>query len=124
VGGRYADLNAAAHILQNRKVTIPLNVTAATHAIYQRCLNDGTIQTLVDAGAIIHPAGCGACAGLHSGTVAAGEKIITTATRNFKGRMGSQDSEIYLASPYTVAASAVAGRIVDPREVAGMESAL
>lgn len=116
VGGRYADLNAAARVLQNRKVKIPLNVTPATRTIYQRCLSDGTIQTLVEAGAIIHPAGCGACAGLHSGTLAAGEKIITTATRNFKGRMGSQDSAIYLASPYTVAASAVKGHIVDPRQ--------
>lgn len=122
VGGRYADLKAAARVLQNRKVKIPLNITPATHAIYQRCLKDGTLQTLVDAGAIIHPAGCGACAGLHSGTVAAGETIITTATRNFKGRMGSQDSEVYLASPFTVAASAVAGRIVDPRAIVDMET--
>jgi 3-isopropylmalate/(R)-2-methylmalate dehydratase large subunit len=122
VGGRYADLKAAAHVLQGRKAKIPLIITPATHAIYQHCLQDGTLQTLVAAGAIIHPAGCGACAGLHSGTVAAGEKIITTATRNFKGRMGSQDSEVYLASPFTVAASAVAGRIVDPHEVGVSEA--
>jgi homoaconitase/3-isopropylmalate dehydratase large subunit len=118
VGGRYADLKAAADILRGQKTRIPLNITPATHAIYRRCLEDGTLQTLVEAGAIVHPAGCGACAGLHSGTVADGESIITTATRNFRGRMGSRESSVYLASPYTVAASAVAGRVIDPREVA------
>jgi 3-isopropylmalate/(R)-2-methylmalate dehydratase large subunit len=117
VGGRYADMAAAAHVLKGQKATIPLLVNPATHDIYHRCLEDGTLQTLLDAGAIIQPAGCGMCAGLHSGILAADENIITTATRNFRGRMGSRDSGVYLASPYTVAASAVAGRIIDPREV-------
>jgi len=117
VGGRYADLKAAADVLRGQKTRIPLNITPATHAIYRSCLEDGTLQTLIEAGAIIHPAGCGACAGLHSGTVADGEAIITTATRNFQGRMGSRDSSIYLASPYTVAASAIAGRVIDARQV-------
>jgi 3-isopropylmalate/(R)-2-methylmalate dehydratase large subunit len=118
VGGRYADLKAAADILRGQKTRIPLIVTPATHAIYRRCLEDGSLQTLVEAGAIVHPAGCGACAGLHSGTVADNETIITTATRNFRGRMGSRESSVYLASPYTVAASAVAGRVIDPRGLA------
>jgi len=117
VGGRYEDLKAAAEVLKGQTVRLPLIVTPATHAIYRRCFEDGTLQTLLDAGAIIQPAGCGPCAGLHSGILAAEESVITTATRNFKGRMGSRDAAVYLASPYTVAASAVAGRVVDPREV-------
>ena len=119
VGGRYEDLRAAAQIVSGKQVQVPLWVTPATHTIYRRCLEDGTLQTLVEAGALIQPAGCGACAGLHSGILAADETIITTATRNFKGRMGSRDSSVYLGSAYTVAASAVAGRVVDPREVGG-----
>lgn len=117
VGGRYADLKAAAAVLKGHKARIPLIVNPATHEIYRRCLADGTLQVLVDAGAVIHPAGCGACAGLHSGTLAAGEHMITTATRNFQGRMGSRESFVYLASPYTVAAAAVAGALIDPREL-------
>jgi 3-isopropylmalate/(R)-2-methylmalate dehydratase large subunit len=119
VGGRYEDLRAAAETVNGQQVRVPLLVTPATHAIYRRCIEDGTLQTLLDAGAVIQPAGCGACAGLHSGVLAAGETVITTATRNFTGRMGSRDSKVYLASPYSVAASAVAGRVVDPREVLG-----
>ena len=117
VGGRYADLRAAAEVLNGKQTRIPLLVNPATHAIYQRAVSDGTMQILLDAGAIFQPAGCGPCAGLHSGILAADERVITTATRNFRGRMGSVDSGVYLASPYTVAATAVAGRLVDPREV-------
>lgn len=118
VGGRYADLKAAAQVLNGKKSSIRLLVNPATHQIYRRAMADGTMQILLDAGAIIQPAGCGACAGLHSGVLAPDENVITTATRNFRGRMGSRDSGVFLASPYTVAASAIAGRIVDPREVA------
>jgi 3-isopropylmalate/(R)-2-methylmalate dehydratase large subunit len=117
VGGRYEDLRATAEVVKGQQVRVPLWVTPATHTIYRRCLEDGTLQILLDAGAIIQPAGCGPCAGLHSGVLAAGETVITTATRNFRGRMGSRESSVYLASPYTVAASAIAGRVVDPREV-------
>lgn len=117
VGGRYEDLRATAEVVKGQQVRVPLWVTPATHAIYRRCAEDGTLQTLLDAGAFIQPAGCGACAGLHSGVLAAGETVIATATRNFRGRMGSRDSNVYLASPYTVAASAIAGRVIDPREV-------
>ena len=117
VGGRYADLRSAAKVLKGKKARVPLLVNPATHEIYRRCLDDGTLEILLDAGAIIQPAGCGACAGLHSGIVAEGENIITTATRNFRGRMGSRESGIYLASPFTVAATAVAGRVMDPREI-------
>lgn len=117
VGGRYEDMRAAAEVLKGKKAQIPLLVNPATNAIYQRCLEEGVLQTLVEASAVIQPAGCGACAGLHSGVVAEGENIITTATRNFRGRMGSRESGVYIASPYTAAASAVAGRVVDPREI-------
>lgn len=117
VGGRYADLKAAAHVVKGRQAEIPLIVNPATHEVYQRVLQDGTLQTLVDAGAIIQQAGCGMCAGIHSGILAPQENIITTATRNFRGRMGSRESSVYLASPYTVAAAAIAGKIIDPREI-------
>ncbi len=117
VGGRYADLRAVAEVVNGRQARVPLLITPATQTIYRRCLEDGILQTLLDAGAIFQPPGCGACAGLHSGVLAEGETVITTATRNFRGRMGSRESNVYLASPYTVAASAVAGRVIDPREV-------
>lgn len=117
VGGRYEDMQAAAEVLKGQKAQVPLLVNPATNAIYQRCLEEGILQTLIEAGAVIQPAGCGACAGIHSGVVAEGENIITTATRNFQGRMGSRESSVYIASPYTAAASAVAGRVIDPREV-------
>src|SRR5690606_38613972 len=79
-------------------------------------LRSGILETLVAAGATIYPPGCGACAGLHSGLLGPQERSIATVTRNFPGRMGDPTSEVYLASPLTVAASALAGRICDPRE--------
>ncbi len=118
VGGRFADLQSAAEVVEGKKVKIPLFINPATSEISNKALDKGIIKILVDAGAIIQPAGCGACAGLHSGVAATGENIIATATRNFKGRMGSRESSVYLASPFTVAASALAGRIADPREIA------
>ena len=75
------------------------------------------LASLVDAGAILLPSGCGACAGLGAGMLAAGETCISSTNRNFRGRMGSAQATVYLGSPYSVAAAAVAGRIVDPREL-------
>jgi 3-isopropylmalate/(R)-2-methylmalate dehydratase large subunit len=117
VGGRHADLRHAAELLRGRRVRVPLAVTPATRAIYEACLADGTLATLVAAGATVLPPGCGACAGVHGGVLAAGERMVATATRNFRGRMGSPEGEIYLGSAFTVAAAAVAGRIIDPREL-------
>lgn len=118
VGGRYSDLQAAAKVVQGQKLQIPLSITPATLTIYHRALSEGILKILLDAGAVVNPPGCGACAGLHSGVAAAGENVIATATRNFRGRMGSRDSSVYLASPFTVAASAITGKISDPREIA------
>ncbi|HIU63978.1 MAG TPA: 3-isopropylmalate dehydratase large subunit [Candidatus Avacidaminococcus intestinavium] len=117
-GGRYTDLKIAAEILKGRKVAegIRLLVSAASASIYQQCLRDGIIADLAEAGAIILPATCGACLGLHSGTIGAGETCISATNRNFIGRMGSKKSFVYLGSPATVAASAITGEITDPRE--------
>lgn len=116
VGGKAADLRAAARILRGRRARTLLRVTPATQRVIEETMRDGTLQALVDAGALIQAPGCGACAGLHSGLLAAGERCIATVTRNFPGRMGDPSAAIFLASPLTVAASAVTGRITDPRE--------
>ena len=87
-----------------------VKITAAAAA-------DGTLETLTQAGALSLPSGCGACAGLGAGVLSEKEVCISTTNRNFKGRMGDQDAEVYLGSPYTVAAAAIAGKIVDPREI-------
>ncbi|MFH1137866.1 MAG: 3-isopropylmalate dehydratase large subunit [Pseudomonadota bacterium] len=116
--GRLEDLAAAAAILQGRRVApgVRLLASPASRTVYRRAIDSGVLQTLIDAGAIVLPPGCGPCFGAHSGMLAPGEKCLSTTNRNFKGRMGSDQAEIYLASPATAAASAVAGRIVDPRE--------
>ncbi|MEM9494188.1 MAG: aconitase family protein, partial [Myxococcota bacterium] len=117
-GGRHSDLRAAAAMVRGQRLRIPFLVTPATQAIYQACAADGTLAILAGAGATVLPPGCGACAGIHAGVQGEGDRIIATATRNFPGRMGSRQSEVYLASPYTVAAAAVTGQLVDPRTVA------
>jgi homoaconitase/3-isopropylmalate dehydratase large subunit len=118
VGGRAADLRQAAALLRGKRARVPLMVTPSTRGVYQACLADGTIAALVEAGATVQPPGCGACAGVHAGVQAPGDRVIATATRNFRGRMGSPEAEVWLGSAWTVAAAALAGRIVDPREVA------
>jgi len=117
--GRLEDIASAAEILSGHRVAAGtrLLVIPASAQVYLEALEAGYIQTLLEAGASIGTPGCGPCMGNHLGVLAPGEVCISTANRNFKGRMGQPEAEIYLASPAVVAASAVAGRIADPREV-------
>lgn len=118
-GGRISDLRAAAEVLQGKKVApgVRLLVSPGSKDIYRQAIEEGVMEVLMDAGAVILAPTCGACVGLHSGVMPAGERCVSTTNRNFKGRMGSYDSEVYLASPATVAASALAGALADPRNV-------
>jgi len=117
--GRYEDLRTAAEILEGDRVHSGsrLIISPASRSEMRKALSDGTLDTLVASGGMVLPPGCGPCLGAHMGALAPGERCLSTANRNFKGRMGCKDSEIYLASPATVAASAISGRITDPREV-------
>ncbi len=116
--GRLEDLEAAAAIFKGRKVhpSVRVLVIPASWQVYREALGSGALAVLVDAGCVILNSGCGPCLGAHEGLLAAGEVCLSTSNRNFRGRMGHRDSEIYLASPATAAASAVTGRITDPRE--------
>jgi 3-isopropylmalate/(R)-2-methylmalate dehydratase large subunit len=115
---RLEDFAVAAAILRGRKVhpDTRLLITPASQQVYLEATRNGYTEVLLEAGAAITASGCGACPGGHNGVVAADEVCISTTNRNFRGRMGSQDAQVYLGSPATVAAAAVAGRIVDPRE--------
>lgn len=119
--GRLEDLAAAAAVVRGQRIADGTRflVIPASSQVLQAALNLGYIQTLVDAGAVIGVPGCGPCMGNHMGIPAPGEVTISSANRNFRGRMGTAQADIYLASPAVVAASAVLGRIGDPREVAG-----
>jgi homoaconitate hydratase family protein len=116
--GRLSDFQVAAKILKGKKVhpTVRLLVLPASRQVYLDAVKEGVIETLVDAGGTVLPPGCGPCLGAHQGVLAPRERCISTSNRNFKGRMGCVDAEIYLASPATVAASAIHGRITDPRK--------
>lgn len=116
--GTLDDFAAAAAVLKGNKVAsnVRLLVTPGTQNIYLEALRHGYIETLIEAGAVVTNATCGACGGGHLGVLAAGESCITASTRNFKGRMGDPDSKVYMGSPATVAASAIKGTIADPRD--------
>lgn len=118
-GAKLGDLHMAAEVLRGRKVKAGtrLLVAPASARVTAEAAKDGTLAAITEAGAILLPSGCGACAGLGAGLLADGEVCIAATARNFKGRMGSSNAEVFLASPYTVAASAVAGHIADPREL-------
>lgn len=117
--GKYEDLRVAAEILDGREVApmTRLLVTPASREIYGRAERDGLIRIFNDAGAVVTSSTCGACPGLGMGVLGEGEVCLAAQNRNFKGRMGHDDSEIYLSSPATAAATAITGRITDPREV-------
>ncbi|KPL17878.1 MAG: 3-isopropylmalate dehydratase large subunit [candidate division Zixibacteria bacterium SM23_81] len=117
--GRLEDLQMAAEVLRGRKVAhgLRLLVLAASAQVYRKALAAGILGELTAAGAVILNPGCGPCLGAHQGVLAPGEVCLSTANRNFRGRMGCNEAFVYLASPATVAASAVAGRITDPREM-------
>ena len=119
VGAKLDDLEMAASVLKGRRVApnVRLLVAPASARITREAAASGVLTTLLDAGAVLLPSGCGACAGMGAGLLAAGDVCISTTNRNFKGRMGHKDSSVYLANPYSVAAAAVAGHIVDPREL-------
>jgi 3-isopropylmalate/(R)-2-methylmalate dehydratase large subunit len=118
VGAKLSDLHMAAEVLKDRTVApgVRLLVAPASQKVYAAAAADGTLRTLTDAGAIMLASGCGACAALGAGVLGDGEVCISTTNRNFKGRMGAATAEVYLGSPYTVAAAAAAGHIADPRE--------
>lgn len=117
--GRLSDLKVAAAILKGRHVhpATRLVVAPASRSVYLEALRAGVLATLVEAGAVVVTPGCGCCVGACNGIPADGENVISTANRNFRGRMGNSKANIYLASPATVAASALRGRITDPHTV-------
>ncbi|HEY63041.1 MAG TPA: 3-isopropylmalate dehydratase large subunit [Caldilineae bacterium] len=117
--GRLEDIAAAAEVVKGRRVARDTRflVIPASSQVLQEAMEHGYIQTLVEAGAIIGVPGCGPCMGNHMGIPAPGEVTISTANRNFRGRMGTREAEIYLANPAVVAASAIQGAIADPREL-------
>jgi 3-isopropylmalate/(R)-2-methylmalate dehydratase large subunit len=117
--GQLEDLEIAADILRGRSVAqgVRLLVTPGTQAVYREAMRRGYLQDIDDAGGVVTNSTCGACFGYHMGVVGPGEVCITASTRNFTGRMGSAGAEIFMASPATVAASAVTGYIADPRSV-------
>ena len=119
--GRLEDLEIAAKILKGKRIApgVRMIVIPASREIYLEALKRGYIEIFLRAGATIINPGCGPCLGAHQGVLASGERAISSTNRNFRGRMGSPDSEVYLASPATVAASAIEGKIVDPRRVVG-----
>jgi 3-isopropylmalate/(R)-2-methylmalate dehydratase large subunit len=117
--GRIEDLRAAAEVLNGRHIApgVRLLVVPASRNVMEEAMATGVLATLIEAGASVLPPGCGPCFGGHGGLMGPGERCIGTHNRNFIGRMGSAEAEIFLASPATVAASALVGAIADPREV-------
>lgn len=114
--GRLEDIEAAAQVLRGQRVRCRLIVIPASSQVLLAATKSGAIATLIEAGASISTPGCGPCMGNHMGVPAPNEATISSANRNFKGRMGTADAPIYLASPYVVAASAIKGAITDPAE--------
>jgi 3-isopropylmalate/(R)-2-methylmalate dehydratase large subunit len=117
--GRLEDLDIAASILKGKKVQAGVRfiISPASREIYLLALKKGWVKIFIEAGASVLNPGCGPCVGTHQGIPADNEVVISTANRNFKGRMGNPNAFIYLGSPATVCASAIKGKITDPRKV-------
>jgi 3-isopropylmalate/(R)-2-methylmalate dehydratase large subunit len=117
--GRIEDLRAAAQVLKGHKVAkgVRLIVLPATPLVYRQAMDEGLTAIFLDAGAVVGPPTCGPCLGGHMGILAPGEVAIATTNRNFVGRMGHTQSQVYLASPAVAAASAITGRISSPKDL-------
>jgi 3-isopropylmalate/(R)-2-methylmalate dehydratase large subunit len=116
-GAKLEDLRSAAQILKGKKVKIRTEVLPAAQSIYIKAMKEGLIEIFMEAGAVVGPPTCGACCGAHMGILAKDEVCVSTTNRNYPGRMGHVESQTYLASPLVVAASALTGKITDPRDV-------
>jgi len=116
-GAKYEDLEAVARILKGRKVKVRTEVVPAAISIYKKAAENGLDKIFLDAGAVIGAPTCGACCGAHMGVLAKDEVCVSTTNRNFPGRMGHVDSKTYLTSPLVAAASAVTGKLTDPRDL-------
>ncbi|MCD6348569.1 MAG: 3-isopropylmalate dehydratase large subunit, partial [Candidatus Korarchaeota archaeon] len=118
-GGRLSDLKAAVRVLRGKKISdgVRLIVIPGSQRVYKKALKMSLIEALVESGAVIGPPSCGPCLGAHLGVLGPEEVCVSSSNRNFRGRMGHLDAKVYLASPGTVAASALTGKITDPREV-------
>jgi len=121
--GRIEDMRAAAKIIKGKKVNpnVRFLVVPASQRVYGQMLDEGLIKTFLDAGAFISGPTCGACLGGYMGILASGERAVASTNRNFIGRMGDKDSEVYLAGPEVVAASAIAGKIITPSQLEGAQ---
>ncbi len=117
-GGRYHDLKTAANWLKGKKIAkgVRLLISPASREVWELCAREGILTVLSEAGATVLASSCGACLGIHSGAIGAGEVCVSSTNRNFIGRMGSKKSEVYLASPLSVAVAAVTGHLADPRD--------
>jgi len=117
--GRIEDMRIAGQILKGRKVAdgVRTIIIPATQEVYKQCIKEGILEIFIDAGAVVSTPTCGPCLGGHMGILASGEKAVTTTNRNFVGRMGHKESEVYLASPAVAAASAVTGKIENPNNI-------
>jgi 3-isopropylmalate/(R)-2-methylmalate dehydratase large subunit len=116
-GAKLEDLRSAARILKGNKVKVRTEVLPAAQSIYIKAMKEGLIDIFMEAGAVVGPPTCGACCGAHMGILGKDEICVSTTNRNFPGRMGHVESQTYLASPLVVAASAIKGKITDPRDV-------
>ena len=117
--GRIEDLRLAAEVMKGKRVKdgVRALVIPASQEVYRQALNEGLMEIFTDAGAIVCGSACGPCLGGHIGLLAAGESCVSSSNRNFIGRMGSTQANVYLASPATVAASAITGKLTDPTKL-------